>query len=68
MRKGLVDLQGPHAFVVHSVRGDTPLLAQRPEADGPIRAAGQTLPGEQSGIKELRIPAAQHDEVFEALW
>ena len=41
--EGLVDLQRPHALVVHAVRGDAPLLAQRPEADGPVGAARQTL-------------------------
>lgn len=28
VREGLVDLQGPHPFVVHPVGGDTPLLPQ----------------------------------------
>jgi len=43
VREGLVHLQRPHALVVHAVRGDTPLLAQRPQADGAVRAARQTL-------------------------
>lgn len=36
MCKGLVDLQGPDAFIMHPVRGDAPLLAERPQADGPV--------------------------------
>lgn len=36
VREGLVDLQGPHAFIVHAVGGDTPLLAKRPKANGPV--------------------------------
>ena len=28
MRKCLIDLQGPHPFVVHPVGGDTPLLPE----------------------------------------
>lgn len=41
--EGLVDLQGPDAFVVYPVRGDAPLLAERPQADGPVRAPRQAL-------------------------
>lgn len=43
MCEGLVDLQGPDAFIVHPVRGDAPLLAEGPQADGPVGAAGQAL-------------------------
>ncbi|TNN50152.1 hypothetical protein EYF80_039641 [Liparis tanakae] len=34
--KGLVDLQGPDALIVHPVRGDAPLLPERPQADGAV--------------------------------
>lgn len=47
--KGLIDLQGPDSFIMHPVGGDTPLLAQRPQADGPIWAAWQTLLREITG-------------------
>lgn len=39
VRKGLIDLQGPHPFVVHTVGGDAPLLAEGPKANGPIWTA-----------------------------
>lgn len=55
VRKGFVDLQGPDAFIVYPVRGDASLLAQGPQADGPIRATRQALrrSQQQTGIKEV---------------
>lgn len=41
--EGLIDLQGPNPFVVHPVGGDAPLLAERPQADGPVWTARQAL-------------------------
>ena len=34
--EGLIDLQSPHTFVMETIGGDTPLLTQRPQTDGPI--------------------------------
>lgn len=43
VRKGLVDLQRPDALVMNAVRGDTPLLTQRPQPDRPVRTPWKTL-------------------------
>ena len=37
--EGLVDLEGPHPFVVDPIGGDTPLLTERPKTYGPIGTA-----------------------------
>lgn len=54
VRKGLIDLQGPNPFVVHPVGGDTSLLAQRPQADGPVRAARQALQANNGRLRFYR--------------
>lgn len=43
MREGFIDLQRPDALIVNAVRGDTPLLTQRPESNRPVWASRKTL-------------------------
>lgn len=56
--KGLIDLQGPDPFIVHPVGGDTPLLAERPQADGPVWTARQAL-WRRSAALDFKIPVQQ---------
>lgn len=62
VREGFVDLQRPHAFIVHPVRSDAPLLAQRPQSDGPVRAPRQTLQRRTtaSDLNIMYVAAAGH--------
>ena len=50
--EGLVGLQRPHTLSVDVVGSKAPLLAQRPQLDGPVRAARYALEEEINGKKE----------------
>lgn len=59
MCEGLVDLQGPHSFLMNPVGGDTPLLPEWPQADSPVwtaRQALRTTAGSRSKCSVWQLP------------
>lgn len=54
MCEGIVDLKGPDAFVVDSVRGYAPLLTKGPQANGPIRTPREALQTMETGEGDPR--------------
>lgn len=55
VRKGFVNLQCPHALIMNTIRGYTPLLPQWPQPDCAIRAAWQTLQIEDNSSLDTEI-------------